>query len=277
MLIAEDADKAQTADDREKLLKEFLDKSNGFLKVHPSQLNVWLIRAAASVELGEPRIGWEAGKSLRTLGAEKINDPKTDKVLAMLDRKGWLSESEPVAESSKAPQMSGSLSQAIAAVEDAFQKFGHFTCKEMEGEYDDNGIKIPHVTEYEMKVTIDYPQIVFIRTYKHQHQEGATISTCNLSDLNPKISVLRKSDVEPPDKPVFYYTEFYSSAQSVKIQRDSKRARDGMSLSKAKPYHTEFTANFVYDIGFPDENVAQLVLTTVNRLLEVVQIEHKHK
>ena len=93
MLVAEDADKAKTADERKKLLREFLTKSSDFVGDYPNETSVWLMRAMAGVELDDANVGWEAGQKLIALGADKSDDPKTRKVLAMLDRKDWLNVS----------------------------------------------------------------------------------------------------------------------------------------------------------------------------------------
>ena len=95
LLIVEEADKAASADERKKLLREFLDKSAAFVKEQPGQSPVWTLRAVAALELNQPKVGWEAGQQLVKLGADNSSDAKVQKVLAMLDRKGWLGEKVP--------------------------------------------------------------------------------------------------------------------------------------------------------------------------------------
>jgi Sel1 repeat len=94
-LIVEEADKAPTATERRKLLKEFLDKSEPFLRQNPNQFSVWLLRAASAVELDRPALAWQAGRQLKALGADASDAPTTRKVMAMLDRKGWLGNKPP--------------------------------------------------------------------------------------------------------------------------------------------------------------------------------------
>jgi hypothetical protein len=96
MLIIEDADKATTIDERSKNLQEFMDKSQDFVKDQPGSLQIWTLRAAAALELNQSKAGWEAGQQMLRLKAGDLDDPKIRKVLAMLDRKGWLSADPPV-------------------------------------------------------------------------------------------------------------------------------------------------------------------------------------
>ena len=89
-LIVEDADKATSPEQRKKLLREFMAKSAEFIVDNPTQTNVWILRAAAAMELDYLGSGWLAGRRLKQLGGETSADPKMAKVMAMLERKGWL-------------------------------------------------------------------------------------------------------------------------------------------------------------------------------------------
>jgi mono/diheme cytochrome c family protein len=102
MLILEDAEKAATPEDSAKAYQEYLQKSADFVVAHPEQTDIWVMRAFAAVELDEPQLGWEAGKKLRALGADTSDDAKLRRIMAMLDRKGWLGENPPTARSSQA-------------------------------------------------------------------------------------------------------------------------------------------------------------------------------
>ena len=101
-LIIEEADHATLDTERKKLLQEFLAKSEPFVKENPDRISVWALRAVAAVELDEPKIGWEAGRKMLKAGAENSDDPKTRKVLASLERRGWLGEEPPKIEASAA-------------------------------------------------------------------------------------------------------------------------------------------------------------------------------
>ena len=94
-LITEEADKATLDTERKKLLREFMGKSAEFIVDHPFQTNVWVLRAAVALELDYPGSGWLAGKRLKAFGVDESDDPKTRKIMAMLDRKGWLGDKTP--------------------------------------------------------------------------------------------------------------------------------------------------------------------------------------
>jgi hypothetical protein len=94
-LITDDADKAKSPQERRTLLNEFMDKSAEVLELAPLQTNIWVLRAVAAMELNQATAGWEAGRKLVALGADNSADPKVQKVLAQLDRKGWLTDQEP--------------------------------------------------------------------------------------------------------------------------------------------------------------------------------------
>lgn len=93
MKLISDADNA-TGDNarRKKLLREFMAKSAEFLELSDSDAKVWLLRAACSVELDYPGSGWLAGRKLKGLGLDNSSDENTRKVLAALERKGWLGD-----------------------------------------------------------------------------------------------------------------------------------------------------------------------------------------
>ena len=95
LVIIEEAEKAGQDAERKKLLREFLDKSEPFLKEQPDQLALWVTRAVAALELNVPKAGWLAGVQLVRLGADSSEDQKLRKVMASLDRKGWLAADPP--------------------------------------------------------------------------------------------------------------------------------------------------------------------------------------
>jgi TPR repeat protein len=90
LLIIEDADKASSAEERARLLREFMARSADFLALAPTQTNIWFIRGAAAVELDYPGAGWLIGRRLKEFGLEDSDDPAVRKVMASLDRRGWL-------------------------------------------------------------------------------------------------------------------------------------------------------------------------------------------
>jgi TonB family protein len=94
-LIMEDADHATDKEERARLLGEYFDTSDLFLREHPDSITVWTARALVTIELNRPIAGWTAGQALIRLGAETMDDLKIRRALAMLDRRGWLDEVAP--------------------------------------------------------------------------------------------------------------------------------------------------------------------------------------
>lgn len=94
-LIIEEADKARTNEEKRKLFQEYLERSGEFVKEYPKELTVWTLRAVAALELGQAKPGWAAGQEMTKLGADDSEDPKVRRVMAMLDRKGWLGKEAP--------------------------------------------------------------------------------------------------------------------------------------------------------------------------------------
>src|SRR5581483_5266992 len=95
-VILDEASEAKSELDRAKRLKEFLDQSGPFLNEHPNLLALWAMRASAALELGARHVTWQAGQNLIALGAADSKSPTIRKLLARLDRKGWLTATEPV-------------------------------------------------------------------------------------------------------------------------------------------------------------------------------------
>jgi hypothetical protein len=88
-LVIEDANAAKESDERLPFLREYLQKSEAFVKAYPDFLPAWTFRAVAALELKDFSVGNTAGKQMERLGAADSDDEQTRRVLAMLDRKGW--------------------------------------------------------------------------------------------------------------------------------------------------------------------------------------------
>jgi hypothetical protein len=88
-LIIEDTDKATTEEARNGYLQEFLIKSQDFAREHPDSLPLWTLRAVAALEVNQATAGREACQRMIKLKAGDSDDPKTRRVLALLDRKDW--------------------------------------------------------------------------------------------------------------------------------------------------------------------------------------------
>jgi formylglycine-generating enzyme required for sulfatase activity len=89
MLVMDDADKASSIPDRQQLLGEFMDKSAGYVQDFPDDKRVWLLRALTCVELNRVDDGIMAARAIERLGLVDSEDPKVERLVANLDRKGW--------------------------------------------------------------------------------------------------------------------------------------------------------------------------------------------
>jgi len=89
MQIVEDADKAKSPQERTKYLNEFLEKSDDFANTHLAQTNIWVMRAAAAVELNRSVAAEQAARQLKALGMMESQEPKLRALIEQLERKGW--------------------------------------------------------------------------------------------------------------------------------------------------------------------------------------------
>jgi hypothetical protein len=111
-LIIDDADRATTADERNGYLKEFLARSQDFVREHPSSLPLWTLRAVAALEVNQAATGREACQHMVAMKAAEMDDPRIRRVLAILDRRGWFSADIPEGSGVSAPQPMPALDQA---------------------------------------------------------------------------------------------------------------------------------------------------------------------
>jgi len=95
MLAVDDADRAQTAGDRTKRLRGFMVQSNAFLDDYPFVAELWLLRAAASIELGYPETAWIAARKVAELGVADSDDPGVRKIMAQMEQRQWLGQTVP--------------------------------------------------------------------------------------------------------------------------------------------------------------------------------------
>jgi TPR repeat protein len=92
MRILADAAKSDSPAESKSLFRQFLARSVEFANDHPDQLDIWVGRAYACVELDYPGEGWLAGKRLTAVGATHSDDAKIRSEMVELESKGWLSE-----------------------------------------------------------------------------------------------------------------------------------------------------------------------------------------
>jgi formylglycine-generating enzyme required for sulfatase activity len=65
------------------------------LSKDPSQVRLWSLVAAGSIEINEADIGWRAGQMLLALGADDSADDEQIALLSTLRRRGWLRSRRP--------------------------------------------------------------------------------------------------------------------------------------------------------------------------------------
>ena len=75
-------------------LEEFLQRSVAFVQQYTNEQSIWLGRAVAAAELDRSEAGMAAALALQRLGAVDSSDDSVMKVIALLNRKGWLMSEE---------------------------------------------------------------------------------------------------------------------------------------------------------------------------------------
>jgi TPR repeat protein len=99
VLVAQEANRARGAIERTRLLHEFMVRSNAILDDSPFISDLWLLRAAASLELNYPETAWIAARKLAELGADESDEPRIRKIMGQLERKDWLGPFVPIRKS----------------------------------------------------------------------------------------------------------------------------------------------------------------------------------
>ena len=94
-LILGDAD-ANSGSARKQFLGEFLTNSAAYVTRYPNDTNIWMLRAVTAAELDDRQAGWEAGQKMKAMGLADSDNPAIIKVMAALDRKGWLKDIVPI-------------------------------------------------------------------------------------------------------------------------------------------------------------------------------------
>lgn len=134
--IAEEATASRDPKERGKLLRELLAKSSEAVQLDASCLEAWVLRGTAAVELNLPHESWEAGKALVGLGVADSEDRPARRVLARINRRGWLTRSDPGPEMER--EKAKQEAEAKAAAEQAErQKFAKWVAKWVPSTYSD--------------------------------------------------------------------------------------------------------------------------------------------
>jgi hypothetical protein len=91
-LVIADIQAAKDSTVSRKFSQELLQCSDRLAKAQPNLVDVWVWRGAAAMELNDPQVGWEAARNLRKLKVSNSSHEEARRVLAMLNRRGWLVE-----------------------------------------------------------------------------------------------------------------------------------------------------------------------------------------
>jgi TPR repeat protein len=94
-LVVVEADAAKNRDQRVPLLRQLMELTATYVEQYQVEPEIWLLRAAAALELDYPSIGWSAGQQLLRSPLGASSDPKVRSLLAQLERRGWLGATLP--------------------------------------------------------------------------------------------------------------------------------------------------------------------------------------
>jgi TPR repeat protein len=95
MLLFDKAANATNTNDSVRAYRAFLQQGADFAVAHPEQTNLWVKRAKAALAVDYADAGWVAGKQLTALNLIHSEAPEARKVMADLERKGWLGPKRP--------------------------------------------------------------------------------------------------------------------------------------------------------------------------------------
>jgi hypothetical protein len=102
--VVEEADRAQGPQERAARLRELLEMSALYVAQYPAKAEVWLLRAAAALELNYPIIGWAAGQHLIQSPLGRTTEQKVRGVIVQLERRGWLAAVPPEPKAFSTPE-----------------------------------------------------------------------------------------------------------------------------------------------------------------------------
>jgi hypothetical protein len=88
--IIGNVDKIKDPKERQRLFREFMNRSTPFVAAHPLRTNLWIVRTAVACEVNQSVRAWEGGLRLKALGLEGSSDPKVKALFAVLEKKGWV-------------------------------------------------------------------------------------------------------------------------------------------------------------------------------------------
>jgi hypothetical protein len=91
--LGEVAAKTKDVGERKRLFGNFLFDTRGYLHDHPDTPRLWVMRGAAALQLDRQATGVEAAKFLLAMPPEQRTDPRIQKLVEIMEKKGWLPSS----------------------------------------------------------------------------------------------------------------------------------------------------------------------------------------
>jgi hypothetical protein len=90
LAIATRAARTKDATERKDQFGNFLYDSRIYLHDHPEATRLWVMRAAASLQLNKPATGAEAARAILNFPPAYRDDPQVQKLIALIRQRGWL-------------------------------------------------------------------------------------------------------------------------------------------------------------------------------------------
>jgi hypothetical protein len=89
--MATDGMKSKDPSEQKHLFDNYLFLSRNYLRDHPDpSYQLWIYRAIAAVNLNKPATGMQAAQILSMMPAQQRAEPRVQRILAFLDKQGWM-------------------------------------------------------------------------------------------------------------------------------------------------------------------------------------------
>lgn len=88
--LGEVAAKTKDVAERKHLLGNFIFDSRNYLRSYPDTPRLWVMRGAAALQLNKQATGAEAAKFLLAMPPAERTDPRIQKLVEIMGKKGWL-------------------------------------------------------------------------------------------------------------------------------------------------------------------------------------------
>jgi hypothetical protein len=94
--LADQAAQKKDPAEQRSLFGNFLYNSRVFLRdYYDPSYQLWMLRAIAALRLNKPATGIQAAQILSMAPAQQLAEPRIQRVLAALDKQGWMPEDQP--------------------------------------------------------------------------------------------------------------------------------------------------------------------------------------